>query len=175
MPLTTFPQLTTKRLLLRQTTQFDVDAILFLRSDPAVNQYINRKTPSNRQDATAFFEKVNNHFKEQVTIYWAITLQGTTQMVGSICLWNFSSDRSSAEMGYDLKPDFQGKGIMTEALNCVCDFGFNLLGLVEITAFTHRQNAPSKRLLLKNNFILAPEGVDADNANNILFKRTKDN
>ena len=59
-----------------------------------------------------------------------------------------------AEVGYDLNPIFQRKGIMSEALNKVINFGFNELGLDNIEAYTHIQNENSKKLLEKNGFIV---------------------
>jgi ribosomal-protein-alanine N-acetyltransferase len=49
-----------------------------------------------------------------------------------------------AEVGYGLNPAFQNKGIMTEALKCVIDYGFNELKLIKIEAFTHIKEMSSK-------------------------------
>jgi ribosomal-protein-alanine N-acetyltransferase len=47
-------------------------------------------------------------------------------------------------VGYNLSPEFQNKGVMSEALNYIIDFGFNELKLDSIEAFTH-----SKMSILK--------------------------
>ena len=59
-----------------------------------------------------------------------------------------------AEIGYELHPDFQGKGLMQEAISTVTDYGFNKMNLKVITAFTHINNLRSTNVLLKNNFLL---------------------
>lgn len=69
-------------------------------------------------------------------------------------MWNFSKDNKKAEVGYDLNPLFQRKGIMSEALKSILGFGFNNLNLDKIDAFTHKKNESSKKLLEKNGFIL---------------------
>jgi ribosomal-protein-alanine N-acetyltransferase len=46
-------------------------------------------------------------------------------------------ENNTIEVGYGLNPAFQNKGIMTEALKCVIDYGFNELKLIKIEAFTH--------------------------------------
>jgi ribosomal-protein-alanine N-acetyltransferase len=51
----------------------------------------------------------------------AITENGANQMIGSICLWNFQQTKT-AEVGFDLNPKFQGKGIMSELLKCIIQF-----------------------------------------------------
>ena len=168
-----FPRLVTERLTLRQTTKNDCEEILFLRSDKEVNKYIKRPTPRNVRDAEEFVNKIAKGIENGENIYWGITLKGSTKMIGSICLWNFSSDRKKAEVGYDLSPEFQNQGIMSEALKCVLNFGFKNLELDEIEAFTHYGNESSKRLLMKNNFSLIENRKDKDNADNIIFKIKK--
>lgn len=64
-------------------------------------------------------------------------------------MWNFSKNNKTSEVGYDLNPIFQGKGIMNEALKSVVDFGFSKLNLNKIEEFTHKENESSKRLLKK--------------------------
>ena len=83
-------------------------------------------------------------------------------MIGSICLWNFSEDQKTAEIGYDLSPDYQGKGIMHESLCRIIEFGFQNLNLEFIEAFTHYKNEPSKKLLENNGFKLVPGKKDED-------------
>lgn len=164
-----FPVLTTQRLTLRQATNHDWKEVLFLRSDEEVNKYVKRLAPKNKRDAEEFITKITRGFKSGEIIYWSITLQESPEMIGSICLWNFSPDRTIAEVGYDLHPQFQNRGIMSEALKGVLNFGFNDLKLKEIEAFTHYGNENSKQLLTKNNFRLTPDRQDENNVNNVIF------
>ncbi len=85
-------------------------------------------------------------------VYWAITLNGTDKLIGTICLFDFQDDNLKAEIGYELLPDFQGKGIMQEVTAKIVDFGLHYLGLKSIEAFTHSENQSSTRLLQKLNF-----------------------
>ena len=87
--------------------------------------------------------------------YWAICLTETDQLIGTICLWNFSEDRSRAEIGYELLPAFQGKGIMQEAVEAILAFGFEKLSLHGIEAIPTSDNKASIRLLEKNHFVKA--------------------
>lgn len=85
-------------------------------------------------------------------------------------MWHFSEDRKVAEVGYDLHPGYQKKGIMSEALNRVMEFGFNELKLTKIEAFTHKDNESSKRLLTRNNFHLVYNRIDEGNLDNVIFE-----
>jgi len=167
---TPFPVLTSTRLKLRHLSVDDAADIFFLRADAEVNKYIDRPAPNHLDDARAFANKINEGIENGDHIYWAITQIDSDQMIGSICLWQFSDDRKTGETGYDLHPDFQGKGIMSEALKMVLNYGFNTLGLDKIEAFTHYANEASKQLLLKNHFILVPNKKDEYNANNLIFE-----
>lgn len=91
-------------------------------------------------------------------------------MIGSISLWNFSEDRKTAEVGYDLGTAFQGMGIMNEALVSILDFGFKELSLETIEAYTHRNNEKSKKLLKNCGFALVEGSIDPDNKDNLIYK-----
>lgn len=173
-----FPEINTKRLLLRKIEVSDYNEILFLRSDKTVNKYIerpeNRKT-KNKDDALKFIKEITEAIEDSKTISWGVTLKNTDKIIGTICLWNFSENNKIAEVGYDLNPLFQKKGIMSEALNEIIYFGFVNLNLDKIEAFTHTNNENSKRLLKKNGFKFMSDRKDKDNLLNIIFELTKSN
>lgn len=164
-----FPVLHTKRLLLRQMTEADADKIHKLFTDAIVNQFIQRPPERKDKDGLAFVERITKSIANNEISHWIITKKDNSQVLGSICLWNFIDDRSVAEVGYDLFPQFHGKGIMTEALNEVLEFGFNQLKIKTVEAFTHRNNKNSTNLLIKTGFELDEYKVDSDNLNNIIF------
>ena len=166
---TPFPILKTERLQLRQLKKADAPIIFFLRSNPQVNKYIKRPTPKSIDDALTFITKINNGIEENEWIYWCITLKDNPTIIGTISLWHFSEDKTIAEVGYDLHPDHQQKGIMNEALNSVLNYGFNTLNLKEIEAFTHRNNEASKKLLVNNKFNYIEARKDEDNLDNRIY------
>ena len=149
---TPFPVLKTERLTLRQLTNSDDKEIFALRSDDNVNKYLDRKPSKSIDDAKNFIQTINENIQRNNSIYWAITLNGTDKLIGTICLFDFSKDNLKAEIGYELLPDFQGKGIMQEATSKVIDFGIQHIGLNSIEAYTHSENQSSTRLLEKLNF-----------------------
>lgn len=168
-----FPEIITDRLILRQTDKEDAKEILFLRSDKEVNTFIKRQTPNNLQEAALFLDKIAKGIEANNLIYWGISLKDKPNLIGSICLWNFSVETKKAEVGYDLMPDFQNIGIMTEALQAVLSYGFNNLHLNAIEAFTHFKNENSIKLLEKNNFNLVLNKTDKDNTDNIILRIEK--
>ena len=85
-------------------------------------------------------------------------------MVGTICLFCFSDEAGKCEIGYELLTEFQGQGIMKEALEKVIDYAFNTINVQQIEAFFHKDNQASKKLLEKLSFENAtePDKPDAD-------------
>jgi [ribosomal protein S5]-alanine N-acetyltransferase len=148
-----FPVLSTTRLTLRALAAHDADNIHFLRSDETVNRFLNRPTSTSTADAIAFIEKIQNYVTTGESYYWAITEKDKEQLIGTICLWGFNADLASADIGYELMPAYQGRGLMQEAVASVVQFAFHHLSLKYITAFTHPENTASTQVLLRNQFI----------------------
>lgn len=99
-----------------------------------------------------------------------ITLKSEPKLLGTICLWNFSQDRKTAELGYELLPEYHGKGMMTEAVNCLLNYGFTDLNLKKIEAFTNEKNLNSIKLLQKSKFVLNENRRDEKFPENIIFE-----
>lgn len=151
--LTPFPNLTTERFILRQLKIQDENEIFALRSDLRVNEFLDRLTANSLEDARQFINKINKGMSNNELVYWAITPQDDSKLIGTICYWNFSKEKLRAEIGYELHPHFQGKGIMQEALTKVIEYGFETLKLSSIDAYPHPDNTKSIKLLERNGFL----------------------
>lgn len=149
---TPFPVLKTERLTLRPLKNSDDNEIFALRSNDNVNKYLDRKPSKSLDEARNFIQAIQENIQRNDSLYWAITLNDTDKLIGTICLFNFSEDLAQAEMGYELLPHFQGKGMMQEAVSQVIHFAFQQVGLHSIEAHTHAENESSTRLLEKLNF-----------------------
>ncbi|MDF7814201.1 GNAT family N-acetyltransferase [Hymenobacter sp. YC55] len=142
----------TERLTLRQLSSSDDNEIFALRTNDSVNKYLDRQPSTSIDDARNFIVAINENVQSNKSIYWAITLTDTNNMIGTICLFNFSENHSKAEIGYELLPDFQGKGVMQEAISSVVNFGFQQVGLKAIEAYTRFDNQRSTKVLERLNF-----------------------
>ena len=98
----------------------------------------------------------------------------TKTFVGTICLFDFSNEKSSCEIGYELMTKFQGQGIMKEAAEKVIDYAFQALQFQKIVAFTHNANRNSAKLLTKFNFKKSIE-VNIENPDFSIFTLTHSN
>ncbi len=150
---TPFSILKTGRLLLREPSLDDRNETYFMRSDERVNKYVDRPRPANVADAEQFIQKLKDGISKNESIAWVISLKNDPKLIGSICLWNISEENSTAEIGFELHPDHQGKGIMQEALLPVLHYGFNSMQLKIIEGWAHERNTASIKLMEKNNFV----------------------
>jgi len=149
-----FPILTTDRLVLRALDMNDRDALLALRADKRVNKYIGRSSDISTADVEAFINKIAAILENKQGVYWVICLKDNPNLIGTICYYNLDPERDSAEIGYELLPDYQGQGLMQEAITAVINYGFDVMGLKLITAFSHPNNESSGKLLTRKGFEL---------------------
>jgi ribosomal-protein-alanine N-acetyltransferase len=154
---TPFPVLTTKRLTLRQLSIDDKEGIFELRSDAEINKYLDRDPSKTVDDAVKFIARINESIQNNNSLYWVISLAETKEFAGTICLFDFSAENNSCEIGYELITKFQGQGIMQEAIKAVIDYAFRTLSIRKIVACTHSENERSTKLLLKFNFVKSLE------------------
>lgn len=165
-----FPAITTQRLYLRSLKESDAEQLFILRSNEIVNHFISRPNPKNQKDILSFIKDRIHDSEKGKIFYWAITMNGDDDLIGTICLWNFSEENIIAEIGYELHPRYFKKGIMSEALASIIDFGFSTLNLQAIEAFTHKKNLSSINLLKRFHFNLEFNRKDKDFPKNIIYK-----
>jgi len=166
-------KLETERLQLREINENHVEDIFKIRSNEVINQFVQRNSPKNNYDALQFILTIKERTKDNQSFYWGILLKNQSNLIGTICLYNFSEERTVAEVGYELLPDYHQQGIMSEALKVVLDFAFNDLHLHEILAMTNKFNENSKGLLLKHYFVLEEGREDEGFPDNLVFSLKK--
>lgn len=137
---------------MRELLPKDDEVIFRLRSDDQVNKYLGRKKADTIEDARAHMHRVAEGCIKDGLYFWGIEIQEEERLIGTICLWNLDHEKNTAEIGYELLPEWQGKGIMQEALARVIEFSLNEIQLSALTAWTHHENEASSRLLKKNGF-----------------------
>jgi ribosomal-protein-alanine N-acetyltransferase len=149
---TPFPVLTTDGLFIRQINEQDALLLSQLRSIESMSKYIERAKSLSAEDAQHLIKKLNKNAADNEAIIWAVISKEEDRLIGTTCLWNVSVEDSRAEIGYELHPDFQGKGLMHQAVSKVIDFGFTVMQLKTIEAVVKADNAASIKLLQKFNF-----------------------
>lgn len=165
-----FPKLITERLVLRNIENQDFELVHKLHSDPIVNSFVGRDNSSDLAKAKAYITRIDNMVKNNECVYWVITMKGNNDLIGSVCLWNFDINNDIVEIGYEMLPEFQGKGIMSEALKEVIRYAFDAINAKIITAFPSSENIKSVSILKKLNFEFEnkPYNNRHENLNNLV-------
>lgn len=130
----------------------DSDDIFRLQTDENVNKYYGGPRAKSPEHARMYIKKIANGISNNEWVYWAICLKNQHKFAGTICLWNIEKEEAKAEIGYELLPDFQGQGIMQEAMEKTIEFGFEIMRLKKIEAWTLAENLSSIKILEKNHF-----------------------
>lgn len=105
--------------------------------------------PYTLADADIFIDQKQQEYPQST---FAITDDSDT-VLGVISL-ELKSDiyRYQAEIGYWIGEAYWGKGIATQAIRLITDYGFNELGLMRIVACVFEGNAASMHVLRKNGY-----------------------
>ena len=148
-----FHNLETKRLYLRRVTKEDVNEIFTLRSDQEVMKYIPRPLVKTEEDALAHIAMIDEKIDSNEGINWAITLKDNPKLLGIIGHYRIRPEHYRAEIGYLLLPEYQGKGIVSEAIKEVVHYGFEVMKLHSIEAIIDPENFASEKVLQKNGFL----------------------
>jgi ribosomal-protein-alanine N-acetyltransferase len=148
-----FPIITTERLILRQLHLKDDKEIMVLRSDERILKYLVNTPCKHLDEAKLFIEKINLSISANESIYWGIAQKDGDNLIGTICIWQISKENYRAEIGYVLHPDHQEKGLMSEALDAVLRYGFDVIGLHSLEAHVAPENKSSIKLLEKKGFV----------------------
>ena len=150
---TPFPNIETKNLILRKMNYSDVDDLFEMRKDPRMNEHTDTKLEENTDETRAYIHKMNKGVDDNKWIVWAIEHKQSNKVIGSICIWNIDFEQRNGELGYGIIPDYQGQGLMKEVLLHVVEYGFDVMGLKELYAYTEESNLKSIRLLKKCDFV----------------------
>nr|WP_294936460.1 GNAT family protein [uncultured Flavobacterium sp.] len=147
-----FELLTTENLILRKITPEVYDFVFSAYDDGELKAFLGFSTDEE-------LEKEKDKFRKGMATYnrsflnFQIIDNETNAIIGACGFHTWYVDHGRAEIGYALNSDsHKGKGVMTEALKAVLDYGFKKMDLNRIEAFIGPKNEASLRLVQKLNF-----------------------
>ncbi|CAM4097057.1 GNAT family N-acetyltransferase [Mesobacillus thioparans] len=147
-----FPILETERFYLRKLTTEDAPEMFSYFSQDDVTKYYNLESFTHRQQAIDLIEKFNLGFIERRQIRWGAELKETGRVAGTCGFHAIDAKNFKAEIGYELHPDYWGKGIMPEIVKEIVAFGFEKMDFNRIEAMYDPRNEQSGKVLIKSGF-----------------------
>jgi [ribosomal protein S5]-alanine N-acetyltransferase len=142
------PVLETERLILRLLVPADAPAIQRRFPRWEIVRYLNERVPWPYPDdgADRFIEICQGEMARGEKHHWSIRLKdGPDELIGIINLW--PDDGQSRDMrGFWLDPEFQGRGLMTEAADRVTGYAFRELDWPHLWVSNAERNRASARV-----------------------------
>jgi ribosomal-protein-alanine N-acetyltransferase len=148
-----FPNLETERLLLRRVDVNDVNEIFALRSNPETMKYVPRPLLKTNEDALELIATIDAKIETNEGINWAITLKDNPKLIGFLGHYRIKPEHYRSEIGYMVLPEYNGKGIISEAVKEIVSYGFDVMKLHSIEAIIDPENFGSEKVLQKNGFV----------------------
>ena len=115
--------------------------------------YIDRPLHKTLEDTQQLLQSIDELYSTCDGINWGITLKDDTKLIGTIGYYRMKKEYFRIEIGYLLHPDHWRKGIMTEAMNAVIDYGFTKMKAHTIIADINPNNEGSRVILEKIGFV----------------------
>lgn len=142
--------ITTARLVLREIEPGDWPAVLAYQRDERYLRYYawTERTESQVRDFVQML--VNLRFEQpRRKFQLAITLPQDGTLIGNCGIRRKQENEWEADIGYELNPEYWGRGYATEAAQAVVAFGFNDLGLHRVSSWCIADNLASAHVLEK--------------------------
>lgn len=142
----TFPELATRRLLLRRFRPDDVESMHACFGDREAMRYWNVPACKTTVETGRWVRALAKARSPHEWLGWALADKRGDRCIGMVNYHHREPRNRRLEIGYILAPAHQGKGLMTEALQVVLDHCFGALGVHRVEALIHPDNAASIRL-----------------------------
>lgn len=134
-------------LVLRDFEAGDTDGVLAIVGDDRVTHWLSFASRS-RDEAQRMLDGILKRQLEtpRSEYYLAITESDSPEVIVGFVRLGLGGVKA-ADLGYALRPEWQGRGIARAAVTRMIDFGFSDLGLHRLTANIGPQNRASMRLV----------------------------
>lgn len=154
---TTFPVLTTERLILRQLTPDDAEGMMAIFGDPEMLRFLNQPPTDTPQKARDLIAWLAGNYERKEGIDWGITLRGDDRLIGMCGAYDWDRFSRHIDIGYHIIPAQWRKGYATEAARALIGWCFDQLDVHRIQADCTDGNLASEGVLLKCGFTV--EGI----------------
>lgn len=114
---------------------------------PELQKYMSWAADVSQESIEAFTRGSKLHWAEGTGWDFAVVHDGTA--AGTIGLNRYDELWRCANLGYWIRTDLAGQGLVTEAARAVVEFGFEIVGLNRIELVADLENDPSWRIAEK--------------------------
>jgi len=131
---------------LRALRDEDLEELFCLYTDPRVAAFVG---PHTREEVQTELRFDIDHQARHSWALWAIEERSARRFLGVCGLRPLEMRGPEVELGYDLHPDFWGRGLATEAAQATVRLALGPLGIDWVVAVVKPNHAASRRVLEK--------------------------
>jgi ribosomal-protein-alanine N-acetyltransferase len=147
-----FETIETSRLILKGISPDDMKYIFENLTKPKIKKILGHRSEEEYRKEELKHKNGYSSYNRSFILFLLVDKE-SNNVIGRCGLHNWNIEHKRAEIGYIMEVDsFKRKGLMTEAINAIIDYGFNKMNLNRIEALVGIENAPSLRLMEKYNF-----------------------
>lgn len=141
--------LETARLALREFSPENAPDLAKILSDPETMRYY--PAPYDRAGVEQWIERNRERYRNDGVGLWAMVLKSSQELIGDcgIISQEVEGERHF-EIGYYLRRDCWGQGLVTEAAVACRNFAFDTLKADRLISLIRRENLPSRRVAERN-------------------------
>jgi [ribosomal protein S5]-alanine N-acetyltransferase len=148
----TFEILETNRLKLRKLTPAVLDFVFTNYTNEELKSFLGLSSDLELKKEREKHQKGLTTYNKSF-LYFQLIDKSTDTVIGSCGFHTWYLDHARAEIGYGLyQEQYKSKGLMTEALIPIIDYGFNTMHLNRIEALIGPENTPSLQLIKRLHF-----------------------
>ncbi len=144
------PRLTTDRFVLRKLSLDDTDDMYEYAKNADVTKFLTWSPHSGKAFTLEYLTYLQTRYKAGEFYDWAIVCKDSGKMIGTCGFTRFDFKNDIAEIGYVINPEYHGRGIATEVVGRVIQYGFDNLMLNRIECRFINGNDVSRRVMEKN-------------------------
>ena len=147
-PASNAPTLETERLVLRPLVEADLGDLHRISNDPLVRRYLWDDEPVSRATIGEVIAQSTRMFSEEGVGLFGVRLRGGEKLLG-FCGFVRLEEMEEMELGYELTPDYWGRGLATEAARACLRYALEEVSLPRVIAGANAPNVASLRVLEK--------------------------
>lgn len=143
-------------MVLRELTIADADRLFEIHANAEAMRWFGNDPMPSRQNAVDFIQRLAaGRSNAAAHIRWALCDNQSEEqpLYGTCGLFRWDANGRTCTLGYELHPEAQGQGLMTEALREVIAWAFEVREVNRITADIHPANEPSLGLAGRIGFV----------------------
>ena len=141
-----------EHIILRALEPEDLNFLYQIENNESFWEVSHTQTPFSKYLLKQYLENAHLDIYESKQLRLLIEEKATKKQVGMIDLFDFNPHHKRAGIGILIHPDFENKGVASEALSLLINYSFSHLQLHQLYANITSSNSKSLALFKKYNF-----------------------